>query len=286
MFGGETNEVIDMDLSKLHSFKNHPFKVTDDKKMAELVESIKNYGVLVPAIVRVSSNDTYEIVSGHRRKRACELAGLNKMPVIIKEYTDDEAIIAMIDSNLQRESILPSERAYAYKMKFEAMTHQGKKDESNTSTQVGWKSETATIIGKLLGDSKNQVRRYIRLTELNSELINLVDIGKLKFNPAVELSYLTDEQQMILIKVMNSEHIIPSLSQAEQLKELSRETFFSQEAVQRILSSFKQVKRTITIRQDIIKRYFPSKTSDEEIKRIICLLLDEWKQKGGEANES
>ena len=166
------------------------------------------------------------------------------------------------------------------------MTHQGKKDESNTSTQVGWKSETATIIGKLLGDSKNQVRRYIRLTELNSELINLVDIGKLKFNPAVELSYLTDEQQMILIKVMNSEHIIPSLSQAEQLKELSRETFFSQEAVQRILSSFKQVKRTITIRQDIIKRYFPSKTSDEEIKRIICLLLDEWKQKGGEANES
>ena len=223
LFGGEENEVSEVDLTELHSFKNHPFKVLEDEKMQELVDSIKVRGVVVPGVVRAIPEGGYEIISGHRRKRACELAGLKTMPVIIKQCSNDEAILAMVDSNLQREEILPSERAFSYKMKFEALSHQGKQSEGVTSTQVGWKLETASLVGEAMGDSKNQVRRYIRLTELLTDFLDMVDDKRLKFNPAVEISYLTNNQQEILLKVMNEENVVPSLAQAQQLKRLSQE---------------------------------------------------------------
>ena len=237
LFGGEENEVSEVDLTELHSFKNHPFKVLEDEKMQELVDSIKVRGVVVPGVVRAIPEGGYEIISGHRRKRACELAGLKTMPVIIKQCSNDEAILAMVDSNLQREEILPSERAFSYKMKFEALSHQGKQSEGVTSTQVGWKLETASLVGEAMGDSKNQVRRYIRLTELLTDFLDMVDDKRLKFNPAVEISYLTNNQQEILLKVMNEENVVPSLAQAQQLKKLSQEQTYTKDAVCEILSS-------------------------------------------------
>ena len=283
LFGGEENEVSEVDLTELHSFKNHPFKVLEDEKMQELVDSIKVRGVVVPGVVRAIPEGGYEIISGHRRKRACELAGLKTMPVIIKQCSDDEAILAMVDSNLQREEILPSERAFSYKMKFEALSHQGKQSEGVTSTQVGWKLETASLVGEAMGDSKNQVRRYIRLTELLTDFLDMVDDKRLKFNPAVEISYLTNNQQEILLKVMNEENVVPSLAQAQQLKRLSQEQTYTKDAVCEILSSSKDKERKFTIKHKIISRYFPPDTTDEEIESIICTLLDEWQRNGGKS---
>ena len=280
---GDNNEVCEVELKELHDFKNHPFKVKDDEKMLEMVESIKKSGVLVPGVVRViAGKEGYEIISGHRRKHACELAGLETMPVIIKRYSDDEAVLAMIDSNLQREEILPSEKAFAYKMKFEALSHQGKKDEEADSTQVGWKAETAAQIGETTGESKNQVRRYIRLTELITPILDMVDDKKIKFVPAVELSYLTDKQQEILLTVMNEETVVPSLSQAQQLKKLSQDKAYTKESVHAIMVVAPIKERKVTIKPDIISRYFDPDTSDEDIEEIICGLLDEWKQRGGQ----
>ena len=283
LFGGEENEVSEVDLAELHSFKNHPFKVLEDEKMQELVDSIKVRGVVVPGVVRAIPEGGYEIISGHRRKRACELAGLKTMPVIIKQCSNDEAILAMVDSNLQREEILPSERAFSYKMKFEALSHQGKQSEGVTSTQVGWKLETASLVGEAMGDSKNQVRRYIRLTELLTDFLDMVDDKRLKFNPAVEISYLTNNQQEILLKVMNEENIVPSLAQAQQLKRLSQEQTYTKDAVCEILSSSTDKERKFTIKHKIISRYFPPDTTDEEIESIICTLLDEWQRNGGKS---
>lgn len=283
LFGGEENEVSEVDLTELHSFKNHPFKVLEDEKMQELVDSIKVRGVVVPGVVRAIPEGGYEIISGHRRKRACELAGLKTMPVIIKQCSDDEAILAMVDSNLQREEILPSERAFSYKMKFEALSHQGKQSEGVTSTQVGWKLETASLVGEAMGDSKNQVRRYIRLTELLTDFLDMVDDKRLKFNPAVEISYLTNNQQEILLKVMNEENVVPSLAQAQQLKRLSQEQTYTKDAVCEILSSSTDKERKFTIKHKIISRYFPPDTTDEEIESIICTLLDEWQRNGGKS---
>ena len=283
LFGGEENEVSEVDLAELHSFKNHPFKVLEDEKMQELVESIKVRGVVVPGVVRAVPEGGYEIISGHRRKRACELAGLKTMPVIIKQCSDDEAILAMVDSNLQREEILPSERAFSYKMKFEALSHQGKQSEGVTSTQVGWKLETASLVGEAMGDSKNQVRRYIRLTELLTDFLDMVDDKRLKFNPAVEISYLTNNQQEILLKVMNEENVVPSLAQAQQLKKLSQEQTYTKDAVCEILSSSTDKERKFIIKHKIISRYFPPDTTDEEIESIICTLLDEWQRNGGKS---
>jgi ParB family chromosome partitioning protein len=251
--------------------------------MQELVDSIKVRGVVVPGVVRAIPEGGYEIISGHRRKRACELAGLKTMPVIIKQCSDDEAILAMVDSNLQREEILPSERAFSYKMKFEALSHQGKQSEGVTSTQVGWKLETASLVGEAMGDSKNQVRRYIRLTELLTDFLDMVDDKRLKFNPAVEISYLTNNQQEILLKVMNEENIVPSLAQAQQLKRLSQEQTYTKDAVCEILSSSTDKERKFTIKHKIISRYFPPDTTDEEIESIICTLLDEWQRNGGKS---
>ena len=283
LFGGEENEVSEVDLTELHSFKNHPFKVLEDEKMQELVDSIKVRGVVVPGVVRAIPEGGYEIISGHRRKRACELAELKTMPVIIKQCSDDEAILAMVDSNLQREEILPSERAFSYKMKFEALSHQGKQSEGVTSTQVGWKLETASLVGEAMGDSKNQVRRYIRLTELLTDFLDMVDDKRLKFNPAVEISYLTNNQQEILLKVMNEENVVPSLAQAQQLKRLSQEQTYTKDAVCEILSSSTDKERKFTIKHKIISRYFPPDTTDEEIESIICTLLDEWQRNGGKS---
>ena len=283
LFGGEENEVSEVDLAELHSFKNHPFKVLEDEKMQELVESIKVRGVVVPGVVRAIPEGGYEIISGHRRKRACELAGLKTMPVIIKQCSNDEAILAMVDSNLQREEILPSERAFSYKMKFEALSHQGKQSEGVTSTQVGWKLETASLVGEAMGDSKNQVRRYIRLTELLTDFLDMVDDKRLKFNPAVEISYLTNNQQEILLKVMNEENVVPSLAQAQQLKKLSQEQTYTKDAVCEILSSSTDKERKFIIKHKIISRYFPPDTTDEEIESIICTLLDEWQRNGGKS---
>lgn len=283
LFGGEENEVSEVDLAELHSFKNHPFKVLEDEKMQELVESIKVRGVVVPGVVRAIPEGGYEIISGHRRKRACELAELKTMPVIIKQCSNDEAILAMVDSNLQREEILPSERAFSYKMKFEALSHQGKQSEGVTSTQVGWKLETASLVGEAMGDSKNQVRRYIRLTELLTDFLDMVDDKRLKFNPAVEISYLTNNQQEILLKVMNEENVVPSLAQAQQLKRLSQEQTYTKDAVCEILSSSTDKERKFTIKHKIISRYFPPDTTDEEIESIICTLLDEWQRNGGKS---
>jgi ParB family chromosome partitioning protein len=281
IFGGDDKEICEIELKELHDFRNHPFKVKDDEKMQEMVESIKKSGVMVPGIVRAVAGLGYEIISGHRRKHACELAGLETMPVIIKRYTDDEAVLAMIDSNLQREEILPSEKAFAYKMKLEALSHQGKRDEEETSDQVGRKLETADLVGEAGGESKNQVRRYIRLTRLIKPLLDMVDDKRIKFIPAVELSYLTEEQQEILMAIMNEEAVVPSLSQAKQLKILSQDKKYTKESVHAIMVVASVKERKITIKPDIISKYFDTDTSDEDIEKIICTLLDEWKRNGG-----
>ena len=282
--GGEEDTVTEIELTELHIFKNHPFKVKDDEKMQEMVESIKKSGVLVPGVVRVREEGGYEIISGHRRKRACELAGLKTMPMLIKKYTDDEAVIAMIDSNLQREEILPSEKAFAYKMKLEALSHQGKTLETDsgdtTSCQVGTKLRSDDKAGKELGESARQVHRYIRLTELITPILDMVDDKKIKFIPAVELSYLTDSQQEILLDIMNDESVVPSLSQAQQLKRLSQEMSYTKESVLAIMVVAPSKERRFTLKQDIIYRYFDPDTSDDEIERTICTLLEKWKRKG------
>ena len=282
--GGEDVSVTEVKLDELHEFKDHPFKVLDDEKMAQTVESIKKHGVLVPGIVRPRPEGGYEIISGHRRKRACELAGLEVMPVLIKQYDDDESVIAMVDSNLQRDELLPSEKAFAYKMKFDALTHQGKRSEDAISTQVGWKAETASVIGQPQGDSKNQVRRYIRLTELLPKLLDMVDAKKLKVNPAVEISYLKKKEQEVLLEVMEEDDAVPTLVQAQQLKRLSQEKAYTKESVHAILITDKVRERQFTIRREVIRQYFEPETSDAEMVRIICTLLEDWKIKASNSN--
>ncbi len=279
LVGGNAEEVTEVKLSELHEFKDHPFKVLDDEKMAQTVESIKMHGVLVPGIVRPRPEGGFEIISGHRRKRACELAGLISMPVLIKQYDNDESVIAMVDSNLQRDELLPSEKAFAYKMKFDAMSHQGKQTDEVTSTQVGWKLETASVIGQPQGDSKNQVRRYIRLTELLPKLLDMVDCKMLKINPAVEISYLKKKEQEILMEVMEEDEAVPTLVQAQQLKRLSQEKAYTRESVHAILITDKVRERQFTIRREVIRQYFEPETSDEEIETVICSLLENWKER-------
>lgn len=285
LIGGDNNEVCEIELKELHDFKDHPFKVKDDEKMQEMVESIKKTGVLVPGVVRAKAEDGYEIIAGHRRKRACELAGLTTMPVVIRKYNNDEAVLAMIDSNLQREEILPSEKAFAYKMKLEALSHQGKAKEDDsedvTSRQVVTKLRSDDEIGSVTGESGRQIQRYIRLTELIRPILDMVDDKKIKFVPAVELSYLTAKQQAILLEIMNEEAVVPSLSQAKQLKILSQDKKYTKESVHAIMVVASVKERKITIKPDIISKYFDTDTSDEDIEKIICTLLDEWKRNGG-----
>ena len=218
----QRERVQEIPLDQLKPFKNHPFKVRDDQRMLDTVDSIREYGVLVPAIARPDPEGGYELISGHRRKRGCEMAGLQTMPVIIRNLDDDAAVLVMVDSNIQREELLPSERAFAYKMKLEALKHQGARSDL-TSSQLGTKLRADELLAQQAGESRNQVQRFIRLTELISELLDMVDERKLAFNPAVEVSYLKRDEQRMLLEAMDAEQTTPSLSQAQRLKKFSQE---------------------------------------------------------------
>ena len=271
-------------LSELHPFEGHPFRVVDDEEMQKTVESVKQYGVLTPAIARPDPDGGYEIISGHRRLRASELAGLETLPVIVREMDDDTAIIFMVDSDLQREHILPSERAFAYKMKLDAIKHQGARtdlSQEGTSSRVGMKSPQALeLVGKEAGDSRNQVHRYIRLTELIPEIRDMVDEKKIAFNPAVELSYLKPEEQREFLEAMDYAQAAPSLSQAQRLKKLSQEGGCRLDAMCDVMSEQKKDDMTtITISHDVLRKYFPKSYTPQQMQDVIVKLLDQWQKK-------
>lgn len=266
-------------ISELVPFKDHPFKVVDDEAMLRTTESIAQYGVLTPLIARPLENGGYEIISGHRRAHAAELAGLTEVPVLVRQMDDDAATVLMVDSNLQRENILPSERAFAYKMKLEAMKHQGERTDL-TSAQVGRKLEAADIVGQEAGESRNQVRRYIRLTNLIPELLALVDQKQISFNPAVELSYLAPEEQEIFLAAMEEVQAAPSLSQAQRLKKLAQEGNFTMEAAREIMSEVKKGDlERVTFRNEQLRKYFPRSYTTQQMQDTILKLLDQWQKK-------
>ena len=263
--------ISEVSLGSLYSFPNHPFQVKDDKKMEDLSESIKQYGVLVPGIVRLRESGGYELVAGHRRKRACELAGLEKMPVIIKDLTDDEATVIMVDSNIQREELLISEKAFAYKMKYEALKRQGKRSDL-TSCQVG-KKLAAEEVSQDTGDSSRQILRYIHLTELIIELLDLADEKKLPFNTAVEISYLKSEEQQILLQYMSNHNMVPSMKQAKELKQISKERMLTYSEIDKICMNESIEKVQIQIPAKKLKQYFPETYSKKQMEEIIFMLL-------------
>ena len=270
---GAGESVVNLPLSSLHSFKNHPFHVADDAKMQETVKSVRQYGVLVPAIVRENKEQgSYEIIAGHRRKRACELASLTEMPAIVRDVTDDEAVIIMVDSNIQREDILPSEKAWAYRMKMEALSHQGVKGEEYT----------ADLVGEAAGDSARTVQRYIRLTYLKPELLDYADQGKIILAVAEKLSFLNEEEQSWVLQTISENVTIPSKSQADELKEESRKGKLTEKRVADILN--REVKKvSITISSKKIKDYFPQDYTKKQIEEVIFELLDSWKEKMNQA---
>lgn len=268
-------QIREIPLAELHEFRNHPFKILDDDKMAEMVDSIRQYGVLVPGIVRERAEGGYEIVAGHRRKHASELAGKETMPVIVQELDDDEATIIMVDSNIQREELLPSEKAWAYKLKLEALKHQGTRTDL-TSAQVGQKSWAVNQVAEESGDSRVQVQRYIRLTELLPELMDMVDAKKLALNPAYELSFLTKEEQTILLEVIRGENISISLLQAGQLKKLSQENNLTEETVLDLLCEKKAAPIKITLQEKKIRKYFPPAYTQQQVEDVIFELLEQW----------
>lgn len=273
----DSNQVVEVKLTELHPFKNHPFKVLDDELMQQTIDSISQVGVLSPAVVRPNPNgDGYEVISGHRRLHACEAAGLDTIPVIVKDLTDDEAVIFMVDSNLQRENILPSERALAYKMKMEALKHQGKRDVS-TFAQVEQKSWTAEKLSKDTGESSAQIRRYIKMADLIPELLSKVDNKELSFTPAVELAYLTQDEQQGFLDAMEYSQNTPSLSQAQRIKKLSKSGKCTVEAMREIMSEEKCSEiNKITIEPDEIKKYFPRSFTPRQMKNTILKLLESW----------
>lgn len=275
-------KVMNMPLSELHPFPDHPFQVRDDDSMKETVESIKEYGVLVPAIVRPRAGGGYELISGHRRKHACELAGLPTMPVIVRNLDDDAATIIMVDSNIQRENILPSERAKAYKMKLEAIKHQGQRTDL-TSVQVGQKLQSKVsrdLLAENSPDSSTQIQRYIRLNELTPELQQMVDEKKIAMTPAVELSYLKPEEQTLLLDTIESEQATPSLSQAQRLKKFSAEGHLNEDSMLAIMSEEKKPeKNDLTIKADKLQKYFPKSYTPQQMEQVIIRLLESWQKK-------
>lgn len=274
----QRERVQEIPLDQLKPFRNHPFKVCDDQRMLDTVDSIREYGVLVPAIARPDPEGGYELISGHRRKRGCEMAGLQTMPVIIRNLDDDAAVLVMVDSNIQREELLPSERAFAYKMKLEALKHQGARSDL-TSRQVVGKLEMADVVGQNAGESGRQVQRYIRLTELISELLDMVDERKLAFNPAVEVSYLKRDEQRMLLEAMDAEQTTPSLSQAQRLKKFSQEGRLTEEAMSAIMSEEKKSDMDkVTLRSDTLRRYFPKSYTPKQMEQTIIKLLDVWQK--------
>ena len=275
-------KIQEIPLSELHPFKNHPFKVKDDEAMMETADSIKQYGVLVPAIARPDPEGGYELVAGHRRHRASELADKETMPVIVRDLDDDAATIIMVDSNLQRESLLPSERAFAYKMKLDAMKHQGERVDL-TCSQVGNKLEgkkSSEILAEQVGQSKNQIFRYIRLTELISELMDMVDEKKIALSPAYELSFLKKEEQVDLLDAMDSEQATPSLSQAQRLKKYSQEGHLTLDMMRVIMGEEKKSDLDrVTFTSDTLRKYFPKSYTPQRMQETIIKLLEAWQKK-------
>ena len=273
-------KIQEIPLSELHPFRNHPFKVKDDEAMMETADSIKQYGVLVPAIARPDPEGGYELVAGHRRHRASELAEKETMPVIVRDLDDDAATIIMVDSNLQRESLLPSERAFAYKMKLEAVKHQGARTDL-TSRQVGEKSQTSIQkVADQAGESQRQVQRYIRLTELITELMDMVDEKKIALNPAYELSFLKKEEQVDLLDAMDSEQATPSLSQAQRLKKYSQEGHLTLDMMRVIMGEEKKSDLDrVTFTSDTLRKYFPKSYTPQRMQETIIKLLEAWQKK-------
>uniref|UniRef100_UPI00359C692C ParB/RepB/Spo0J family partition protein n=1 Tax=Faecalicatena contorta TaxID=39482 RepID=UPI00359C692C len=273
-------KIQEIPLSELHPFKNHPFKVKDDEAMMETADSIKQYGVLVPAIARPDPEGGYELVAGHRRHRASELAEKETMPVIVRALDDDAATIIMVDSNLQRESLLPSERAFAYKMKLEAVKHQGARTDL-TSRQVGEKSQTSIQkVADQAGESQRQVQRYIRLTELIPKLMDMVDEKKIALNPAYELSFLKKEEQTDLLDAMDSEQATPSLSQAQRLKKYSQEGYLTLDMMRVIMGEEKKSDLDrVTFTSDTLRKYFPKSYTPQRMQETIIKLLEAWQKK-------
>ena len=273
------NAVIPLRTDKLYPFAGHPFKVQDDEDMAELVESIRTHGVLTPLLVRPAKPGTYEVISGHRRLHACKKLGIETVPTLISTMEREDAIIALVDSNLHREKLLPSEKAFAYKLKLEAMNRQGQRTDL-TSAQVGRKLETAEIIGEQSGDSRNQVRRYIRLTNLIPGILEKVDEGKIALTPAVELSYLTETEQQELLETMESEDCTPSLSQAIALKQSSQNGNLTMDRIFTIMTQPKANQREkISFRTDEVRKFFPKDYTTAQMQAVILKLLDEYQRK-------
>ena len=276
----QREKVQEIPLEELHPFAHHPFKVLDDDRMKDTADSIREYGVLVPAIARPHPDGGYELIAGHRRKRGCELAGLQTMPVIVRELDDDAATIIMIDSNIQRENILPSERAFAYQMKLEALKHQGLRSDL-TSGQVGQKLRLSVgAVAENTGESIKQVQRFIRLTNLIPPLLDMVDNKKIAFNPAVELSYLTAEEQGKLVDTIESEQATPSLSQAQRLKKFSLEGKLTEESMLAIMSEEKKPEiGKVTLGTDTLRKYFPTNWTPKQMEDQILKLLNNWYQR-------
>ena len=281
----QREQVQQIPIGELFPFKNHPFKVLDDDSMSDTVESVKQYGVLSPLIARPRPKGGYEIISGHRRQHAAELAGLETLPVIVRQMDDDAAIILMVDSNLQREHILPSERAFAYKMKLDAMKNQGTRSDL-TSTQVVSKLRSNEKLGAENNQSRETVRRFIRLTNLIPELLDMVDNKTVSFNPAVELSYLSPEQQQEVIRAMDDTQNFPSVSQAKRIKKLAQDGTFTTETVVAIMGEEKKSELdTVTIKNDTLKKYFPRGYTPKQMEDTIIKLLEQWQKKRQHSEE-
>lgn len=281
----QLERVQNIPVRELVPFKNHPFKVLDDEAMLRTTESIAEYGVLTPLIARPLDNGGYEIISGHRRAHAAELAGLSEVPVLVRDMDDDAATVLMVDSNLQRENILPSERAFAYKMKLEAMKHQGSRSDL-TSSQVGTKLRTDQVMANELGESRNQIQRYIRLTNLVPDLLDLVDCKQISFNPAVELSYLSPEEQETFLQAMDEVQAAPSLSQAQRLKKLAQKGNFTMDAAREIMNEVKKGDlERVTFRNEQLRRYFPRSYTAQQMQDTIIKLLDQWQKKKSREHE-
>ena len=278
-------KVMEIPLSALHAFRDHPFKVQDDERMMDTAQSIREYGVLVPAIARPRKDGGYELISGHRRKRGCELAGLETMPVIVRDMDDDAATIVMVDSNIQRESLLPSERAFAYRMKLEAMKRKAGRLPKNVS-QLGTQKRSDQLMADQAGESRNQIQRFIRLTKLIPQLLDMVDEKKIAFNPAVELSYLKSQEQTELLDAMESEQATPSLSQAQRLKKFSQEGRLSLDVMRAIMSEEKKRDLDrVTIGSDKLQKYFPKSWTPAQMETQIIKLLESWHRKRQQAHE-
>ena len=277
---------MELPLEQLHPFRDHPFKVLDDDAMRETVESVERFGVLVPAIARPDPEGGYELVAGHRRHRACELAGKETMPVIVRELDDDAATILMVDSNLQRETILPSERAFAYKMKLEAMKRRAGRPAKENVSQVGTQKRSDQILAEEAGQSRNQVQRYIRLTELIPPLLDLVDQRKIAFNPAYELSFLKPQEQLELLDAMDSEQATPSLSQAQRLKKFSQEGHLSLDVMRAIMSEEKKSDLDkVTFSSEALRKYFPKSYTPQRMQEKILQLLEQWYKRRQQQHE-